>query len=138
MADDPIILNFVPYKEAIHWKAIESWFGNYKEWEGMDKAVLPDFGLVCEVDREPVCAGWCYFTNSVVMWMEWVVCDPKAGKEVRNKALDALITRLAEEGAERGHRVIFTQIKPTPFEKRLNRLGFISGDRNMIHMVKGV
>lgn len=138
MEEKAVVLNFKEFKEGVHWEMIKEWFEHYEDWKGIDKAILPDFGLVCTADDVPVCAGWCYFTNSVVMWMEWVVCDPKAPKEIRGKALDALINKLCEEGASRGHRAIFTQIKIEAFEKRLQRLGFTSGDRNMIHMVKGV
>ena len=52
----------------------------WKDWnfEPPSKSFLPDQGeggLMVLLNDKPVCAGFIYFTNSKVSWIEWIISD---------------------------------------------------------------
>ena len=59
----------------------------WKDWnfEPPSKSFLPDQGeggLMVLFNDKPVCAGFIYFTNSKVSWIEWIISDKKDMKQL--------------------------------------------------------
>jgi len=83
----------------------------WKEWnfEPPSKSFLPDQGeggLMVLLNEKPVCAGFIYFTNSKVSWIEWIISDKKH-RVKRKECLRMLIENLTSVSKKNGMEYIF-------------------------------
>tara|TARA_R100000988_G_scaffold103473_1_gene82962 strand:+ start:4711 stop:5112 length:402 start_codon:yes stop_codon:yes gene_type:complete len=83
----------------------------WKEWnfEPPSKSFLPDQGeggLMVLLNEKPVCAGFIYFTNSKVSWIEWIISDKKH-RVKRKECLKMLIENLTSVSKKNGMEYIF-------------------------------
>lgn len=63
-------------------------------------------GLMVLLDNKPVCAGFIYFTNSKVSWIEWIISD-KNHREKRKESLKMLIENLTLVSKQNEMKYIF-------------------------------
>lgn len=124
--------------EAKDYATLYKWWKKHEGWEPVGEILLPDTGLVVEVDEKLVAAGFVYLTNSAIAWMEWVVCDPEADRKVRGPAIDLLLEKLFELAKHEGAQLVFSSIKPGRFEERLLKHNFVKADEGMVNLWKGV
>lgn len=113
-----------------------SWWDGHK-WPQIPQESLSKTGLIVEVNNVPVCAGWIYKSDSNLAWFEWLVCDPKAGKEERNLAIPFLIETVKKIIKAWGFSVIFMSVsaKHRSLIKRLTDHGFEMTDSNMVNFI---
>ena len=83
----------------------------WKDWnfEPPSKSFLPDQGeggLMVLLNEKPVCAGFIYFTNSKVSWIEWIISDKKH-RVKRKECLRMLIENLTSVSKKNGMEYIF-------------------------------
>jgi hypothetical protein len=95
---------------------------------------LPSTGIVIEADREPVCAGFLYQTDSAICVFEFVVSDPNAEKAIRDAALSFLIQAAKEWAKSLGFTLIYSSVKGLKYISRLEKEGFIKADEDQVHM----
>lgn len=93
---------------------------------------LPETGYI--VDE--CAAGFLYLSNSPLAMLEWVVCDPKASKEVRGPAVDELISHICLAAKLAGSDAIFTTTVLPAFSHRLQRLNFTENDHKVTHLTR--
>ena len=63
-------------------------------WTPPPKEFLPEDGqggIMVSYKNKPVCAGFVYFTNSKVSWVEWIISDKNVDKKLRHNAVQFLI-----------------------------------------------
>lgn len=95
---------------------------------------LPGTGFICN----DTAAGFLYLTNSTIVWLEWVVVNPKADKAIRTASLTELINHIAKQAGFVGAKMIFTSSNFWPFIQRLQTFGFVVGDKNTTQLFRKV
>jgi len=79
------------------WDTLEYWWSQWEGWTPPPKDFLPNHGtggFLVEKNEKPIVAGFVYFTNSKVAWVEWIVSDPEYREDDRKEALELLLTEL--------------------------------------------
>jgi len=93
---------------------------------------LSSTGLIIEADI-PLCAGWLYNTDSKICVFEFVVCNPKIEKSLRDTALTLLIEEIKKLALSRGYELIYSSVKGLKYIKRLIDAGFMVADTDQTH-----
>jgi len=60
----------------------------------MAKDMLPDNGtggIMVEHEGENIVAGFLYWSNSKLVWLDWIISNPKSDKDIRQEAIKKLI-----------------------------------------------
>ncbi len=126
--------------EESDYPTLLKWWKKY-DFAAPAKEFLPDNGT-CGIMLEDqwgkqLCAGFIYFTNSKVCWMEFIVANPEfRGREKRNDALNQLIEYLSQFAEEEGARWIFTSVRHEGLAERYAECGFTVGSENTKEMIK--
>lgn len=121
------------YLEERDYPIISKW------WEAQKFPVVPMHLLpVTGYIANECAAGFLYLTNSPISWIEWVVGDPKAEKQLRSESLDELISYMIEKARFIGTREIFTSAVSFPFIQRLKKHGFREGDVKTSHFFRSI
>jgi hypothetical protein len=118
------------YKEDLG--QINGWL-EARGWPVLTESVLPRTGFI--VDETAV--GFLYKTDSSLCWMEWLVTNPSAPSEHRDKALDGVIEHLTSEAKMWGARAVFTSVSDAGLIERYKKHGFHESETAMTNMIKG-
>jgi len=81
--------------EASDWSTLVKWWDSWPEWTTPPRSFMPDngtSGLIVEKNKEPIVAGFLYFTNSDAVLLEWIISNPEYRNKDRKEALELLIT----------------------------------------------
>ena len=81
------------------WDTLVKWWDSWPEWTNPPKSFLPENGtggLIVEKDKQPIVAGFLYFTNSQAVLLEWIISNPEYRNTDRQEAIELLIN-MAEE-----------------------------------------
>ena len=79
------------------------------------------FGDICAIFLYPI-------QGSEVCWIGWPISDPESPSELRDEALDAMLTVTHEEAKNRGYGVILTTTGIPAVGSRLEKHGYNIGD----------
>ena len=80
--------------EASDWGTLVKWWDSWPEWVAPPKTFLPDNGtggLIVEKGKQPIVAGFLYFTNSQAVLLEWIISNPEYRNKDRQEAIELLI-----------------------------------------------
>lgn len=91
-------------------------------------------GLMIIKDGVDVCAGFLYFTNSKMCWLEYIVSNPEI-KENRAEAIQELIYELCSLAQRMGYKIVFTSVKNQNLINHYTQCGFLKGSNNTTEMV---
>ena len=98
-------------------------------WTPPKREFLPDSGIMISKDEINICAGFIYFTNSKVAWIEFVISNKDYREDDRMDAIEFLLALLSEiavsEGYEFGYAVL----------KHYENVGFVNSDNNITEML---
>jgi len=89
------------------WDTLVKWWDSWPEWVAPPKTFLPENGtggLIVEKDKQPIVAGFLYFTNSQAVLLEWIVSNPEYRDTDRQEAIELLIN-MAEEICKKQNQV---------------------------------
>tara|TARA_Y100000114_G_C11758832_1_gene328380 strand:- start:2465 stop:2872 length:408 start_codon:yes stop_codon:yes gene_type:complete len=110
-------------------------------WTPPPKEFLPEDGqggiMVLYKDK-PVCAGFVYFTNSKVSWVEWIISDKNVDKKLRHDAVKHLIGLLTSICQEQGSKFVYAILKNDNLMKTYEEWGYVQGDVNCNEMIKKI
>lgn len=103
--------------------------------------VLPENGtcgiMITDDNDNEICAGFLYFTNSPIAWIEFIVSNYNVkDKNVRNQALLLLINELSSIAKDNGRNVIYSSLKNENLMNKYLESGFIKGGVNATEMIK--
>jgi len=103
--------------------------------------VLPDNGLsgivVTDDDDKPICAGFIYYTNSPIAWIEFIVSNPEVkDKKIRHESLVFLINELSGIAFLNNRKVIYSSLKNENLMNKYVECGFQKGGSNTTEMIK--
>ena len=93
--------------EVSDWSTLVKWWDSWPEWVAPPKTFLPENGtggLIVEKDKQPIVAGFLYFTNSQAVLLEWIVSNPEYRDTDRQEAIELLIN-MAEEICKKQNQV---------------------------------
>lgn len=97
-------------------------------------------GLMMEDTRgKQYCAGFVYFTNSIVAWVEFIVSNPAvADKKMRRKMLRQLIQSLTHLAEDNGAKVLFTSLTNQNLKEHFLSQNWVMGDEGSTQLIKHV
>jgi hypothetical protein len=105
------------------------------------REVLPDNGLsgivVTDDNDTPICAGFIYYTNSPIAWIEFIVSNPEIkDKKIRHGSLVFLINELSGTALLNNRKVIYSSLKNENLMNKYVECGFQKGGSNTTEMIK--
>jgi len=80
-------------------------------WDPVPQDMLPDngkSGIMIEDGNKPIIAGFLFWTNSKMVWLDWIISDKKSKKITRAKALYTLINVAEEMIKKSGKKYVIT------------------------------
>lgn len=108
-------------------------------WKAPNRDFLPENGkgglILLTQDNIPVCAGFIYFTNSKVCWLEYLISNPGYREDNRKHLINVLIEGLIDEANKFGFKYVFTVAKTKLIKSVFERNGFNIGTENTTEMV---
>jgi len=75
------------------YEILSGWWKAWS-WPVMAKDMLPDNGtggIMVEHEGENIVAGFLYWSNSKLVWLDWIISNPKSDKDIRQEAIKKLI-----------------------------------------------
>lgn len=124
-------LNQADYNELTHW-----W--NWWRFPAPPREALPENGLggmMIMKGEESICAGFLYFTNSKLAWLEFIVSNPNYREKDRAEAIVILISELSNLAKEKGCVSVFTSLRNQNLIKHFEEAGFLKGSSNTTEMI---
>ena len=80
-------------------------------WPVMAKDMLPDNGtggIMVENKGENIVAGFLYWSNSKLVWLDWIISNPNADKKIRKQAIEMLILTAEQMVKDAGSKYIMS------------------------------
>lgn len=119
------------YNELLTWW---SWF----KFPAPRKDCLPDngkSGIMVSRNGQNIAAGFLYFTNSKLCWIEFIVSNPEYKDKDRKEAIKTLIHELCHVAKIKGFAAVFTSVKHQGLMKHYEACGFTKGSNNTHEMI---
>lgn len=90
----------------------------------LPETLLPQCGVVIELNEAPAAAGWCYYDTSVgVALPHWMVISPALGLRLAREAAGLLDAAISDMARSSGYSVLMTFTLPT-LAREWQRLGW--------------
>ena len=96
-------------------------------WPVMAKDMLPDNGtggIMVENKGENIVAGFLYWSNSKLVWLDWIISNPDADKKIRKQAIEMLILTAEQMVKEAGSKYIMSISSSNSLLKIHEKLGW--------------
>lgn len=122
--------------ESDYDKLLEWW--KFWRFSAPPKESLPDNGLsgiMLSIGGIDACAGFIYYTNSNMCWIEFIVSNPEI-KENRREMIVRLIEELCGIASLNGVKVAYTSIKSPTLINHYYECGFVKGSSTVTEMVR--
>ena len=101
--------------------------------------MLPDNGtggIMVENKGENIVAGFLYWSNSKLVWLDWIISNPNADKKIRKQAIEMLILTAEQMVKEAGSKYIMSISRSNSLLKIHEKIGW-SIDKTPSHeMIK--
>lgn len=128
-------MTFRYFQEEDYNMLLEWW----KFWKFTPPALdmLPTSGVIVNKDGVDLCAGFVYFTNSKMCWIEFIVSNPNVRqKEDRREAITNVVDILCSVAKNNDYSVAYASLKNYNLEKKYLECGFILGSTNCNEYIK--
>ena len=119
----------------IHWSS----GGIHGGWVAPSRKMLPENGtggVMVSKDGIDICAGFVYFTNSTMAWVEYIVSNKEYRISDRGDAIELLITTLSVIARDKGYEFVYASVKNKPLIQKYERCGFKLGDQDCQELIK--
>ena len=120
------------------WETLSDWWKAWK-WPVMAKDMLPDNGtggIMVENEGENIVAGFLYWSNSKLVWLDWIISNPKVNRDIRQEAIKKLILTAEHMTKEAGSRYMMSISRSNSLLKIHEKIGW-SIDKTPSHeMIK--
>ena len=96
-------------------------------WPVMAKDMLPDNGtggIMVENKGENIVAGFLYWSNSKLVWLDWIISNPNADKKIRKQAIEMLILTAEQMVKDAGSKYIMSISRSNSLLKIHEKLGW--------------
>lgn len=95
---------------------------------------LPQSMICAYIGDRPISIGFLYSTDSKISWLEFVVADPKSGKQERADAIEKVICSAKFLAGVLGFDVVFTSSKNQSLNNKLKKQ-YTETDVGMTHFI---
>ena len=92
-------------------------------------------GIMVSRDGTDIVAGFLYFTNSKMCWLEFIVSNPQYRDKDRTEAIRLLIDELTGIAQRKGYKVVFSSVKKEGLVNHYEACGY-SKNSGTFEMVK--
>ena len=108
---------------------INSWWTHHG-WPPVHPHMLSIDGYIAESQEKRVSAAWYgKISNSKTALIEWMVKNPKAGKEETYKGFDLIKEEIENQAKKDGFKILMTIIEHKNLKKFFSDSGFLKGDQ---------
>ena len=110
-------------------------------WPAMAKDMLPDNGtggIMIENKGENVVAGFVYWSNSKLVWLDWIISNPKSDKDIRQEAIKKLILTAESMTKEAGSKFMMSISRSNSLLKIHKELGWTIDPDPSHEMIKAI
>lgn len=127
------------FLEKEDYTLLQKWWKDWG-WTPIERDFLPLDGLggiLVFVNEKPVCAGFLYFTNSKVAWLEFIISDKNyKDKKQKTKAIDSMILKLEEVAKGNNVKYLYTTTNEGSLKRRYEKLGYFIGTKGTDEYLK--
>ena len=119
------------------YQTLQKWW-NFWRFPAPKKEYLPDDGrggIMVYKDEIDICAGYLFFTNSKMAWIEFIVSNYEYKEKDRKEAICFLINELTHIAKSKGFEVVFTSVKNENLIKRFKECGYVVGSENTKELI---
>ena len=120
------------------WETLSDWWKAWN-WPVMAKDMLPDNGtggIMVENEGENIVAGFLYWSNSKLVWLDWIISNPKVNRDIRQEAIKKLILTAEHMTKEAGSKYMMSISRSNSLLKTHEQMGW-SVDKTPSHeMIK--
>jgi hypothetical protein len=82
-----------------------------------------------------ICAGFLFFTNSKICWLEFIVSSNTYKEKDRPEAIQTVITELTDLARRKGFKTVFTSLKNENLINHYEQCGYIKGSKGTTEMI---
>ena len=96
-------------------------------WPVMAKDMLPDNGtggIMVEHEGENIVAGFLYWSNSKLVWLDWIISNPKVSSDIRQEAIKKLILTAEHMTKKAGSKYMMSISRSNSLLKTHKELGW--------------
>ena len=108
-------------------------------WPVMAKDMLPDNGtggIMVEHEGENIVAGFLYWSNSKLVWLDWIISNPKSDKDIRQEAIKKLILTAESMTKEAGSKYMMSISRSNSLLKIHEQMGWTIDKTPSHEMIK--
>ena len=120
------------------WETLSDWWKAWN-WPVMAKDMLPDNGtggIMVENEGENIVAGFLYWSNSKLVWLDWIISNPKVSRDIRQEAIKKLILTAEHMTKKAGSKYMMSISRSNSLLKTHEQMGW-SVDKTPSHeMIK--
>jgi hypothetical protein len=85
-------------------------------------------GIMVGKEGKNICAGFVYFTNSKIAWIEFLVADFHYREDDRAEAIQFLLDGLCGIAERQGFKVVFSSVKHKNLIQKYEACGFAKNE----------
>ena len=107
----------------------------------MAKDMLPDNGtggIMVEHEGENIVAGFLYWSNSKLVWLDWIISNPKSDKDIRQEAIKKLILTAESMTKKAGSKYMMSISRSNSLLKIHKELGWTIDPDPSHEMIKAI
>ena len=96
-------------------------------WPVIVKDMLPDNGtggIMVENKGENIVAGFLYWSNSKLVWLDWIISNPKTNRDIRQEAIKKLILTAEHMTKEAGSKYMMSISRSNSLLKTHEQMGW--------------
>ena len=108
------------------WETLSDWWKAWK-WPVMAKDMLPDNGtggIMVENEGENIVAGFLYWSNSKLVWLDWIISNPKVSRDIRQEAIKKLILTAEHMTKQAGSKYMMSISRSNSLLKTHEQMGW--------------
>lgn len=108
------------------WETLSDWWKAWN-WPVMAKDMLPDNGtggIMVENEGENIVAGFLYWSNSKLVWLDWIISNPKVSRDIRQEAIKKLILTAEHMTKQAGSKYMMSISRSNSLLKTHKELGW--------------
>lgn len=98
--------------------------------------MLPNSGVMISKKEINICAGYIYFTNSSICWVEFIVSNPNYRESDRKEAIKEVIQQLTSIAKDNGFKAVYTNLKNPSLIKYFKEVDYQEGSIQTTEMIK--
>ena len=110
-------------------------------WPVIVRDMLPDNGtggIMIEHEGENVVAGFLYWSNSKMVWLDWIISNPKTNRDIRQEAIKKLILTAESMTKEAGSKFMMSISRSNSLLKIHKELGWTIDPDPSHEMIKAI